>query len=472
VPAVGVTYINAEVEPTQAINPTNSANIVAAWQQDRWSTGGSRGIVAGASGDGGKTWAQHVLGFSRCGGGSDANGGDYERASDPWLSVAPDGTMHLIAIAFSGGVMQPGSVSAVVASRSTDGGATWSTAHTLIRDAENSFNDKCTITADPVTPHYIYAVWDRLVNEVTGPTMLARSVDDGQTWDTPRAIYDPGANSQTISNAIVVLPNGMLVNLFLELHSDANGNIMAAYLQVIRSADNGQTWSTPSRIAELLAVGTKDPDTGARVRDATLVPQMTTSPGGVLNVVWQDARFSSGARDGIALAHSTDGGMSWSAPVQVNGAPAVAAFVPSIHVRSDGEVGVTYYDFRDNTGSATTLLTDYWLARSGDGVTWHESQVAAPFDLDLAPADASGRFLGDYQALSSIGNVFVPLFARTNGNTTDMFVAPQVSATTTLAVKAYRVVVPSATVVVTPEWRVRVNENLAAALREGPPGKD
>jgi len=164
--------------------------------------------------------------------------------------------------------------------------------------------------------------------------------------------------------------------------------------------------------------------------------------------------------------------------VQVNSAHAVAAFVPSVHVRSDGQVGVAYYDFRDNTSNAATLPTDYWLARSSDSATWHENQVAGPFDVNFAPlstADAGGHFLGDYQALSSVGNVFVPLFAQTNGNAgnpTDVFVAPQVSAATALAVKAYRVAVPAAPIQITPEWSARVQENLTMALRDGPPGQD
>jgi len=110
VPASGTLYANAEVEPALAINPANTSNIAAAWQQDRWSSGGARGIVAAASMDGGHSWTQRAMAFSRCG------GGDYERASDPWLSAAPDGTLHQIAIAFSGGLLQAGSISAVVAS--------------------------------------------------------------------------------------------------------------------------------------------------------------------------------------------------------------------------------------------------------------------------------------------------------------------------------------------------------------------
>ena len=74
--------------------------------------------------------------------------------------------------------------------------------------------------------------------------------------------------------------------------------------------------------------------------------------------------------------------------------------------------------------AAPTLLTDYWLTTSADGVNWGESHVAGPFDFATAPY-AEGLFLGDYQALTSIGNTFVPFYVTTNANSptnlTDVF---------------------------------------------------
>src|ERR1044072_4422646 len=48
-------YLNSEVETHIAVNPTDSTNIVAFWQQDRWNDGGSHGNVAAYSTDGGAT---------------------------------------------------------------------------------------------------------------------------------------------------------------------------------------------------------------------------------------------------------------------------------------------------------------------------------------------------------------------------------------------------------------------------------
>jgi len=71
--------------------------------------------------------------------------------------------------------------------------------------------------------------------------------------------------------------------------------------------------------------------------------------------VWQDSRFSGGAREGIAFTRSIDGGTTWSAPVQVNGVPAVQALLPAVAVRPDGTIGVLYYDMRNDTTDPATL---------------------------------------------------------------------------------------------------------------------
>ena len=55
--AGSVLYQNAEVETHVAVNPTNANNVVAFWQQDRWSDGGAHGNLAGYSLNGGQTWA-------------------------------------------------------------------------------------------------------------------------------------------------------------------------------------------------------------------------------------------------------------------------------------------------------------------------------------------------------------------------------------------------------------------------------
>jgi hypothetical protein len=472
--ASDVVYLNAEVEPFVSVNPRNPSNWVATWQQDRWSGGSANGLITATTLDGGVTWTRMAIPFSHCAGGNAGNGGDYQRATDPWVTFAPDGAAFQMALASSGGSFTAGSANAMLVSRSTDGGRTWGPVSTLIRDESLFFNDKNSITADPTDPRYVYAVWDRLAAAGGGPAMLARSTDGGATWEGARPIYDPGVRSQTIGNIIAVLPNGTVINVFTRIDSPA-GAPASATLNVLVSADKGGSWSGPFRVADALAVGARDPDTGAPIRDGANLPQVAVAPNGHLWVAWQDARFSGGARDGVALARSTDGGQTWSAPVQVNSAPSAQAFTPSVHVTANGTIGVTYYDLRSNTGDATTLPTELILARSLDGTRWTEHRVSATFDLATAPV-ARGYFLGDYQGLASADNVFIPVYVRTNSgdtaNRTDVFAvatrslaAPASSASNARVARALPTAFePDA------EFRQRVHENIVRTMERRVPG--
>jgi BNR repeat-like domain len=406
----GQNYPNAEVEPFASANPKNGLNMVGTWQQDRWSDGGSHGIGTGYSFNGGRTWSRVFLPFSRCAGGNAANGGDFDRASDPWVSFSRNGVVHQMALALGNTDPRKPS-SAMLASRSLDGGRTWSATATLQADSSERFNDKNTITADPTDARYVYAVWDRLstvAGEGAGPTLLARSSDTGATWEPTRIVFDPGPSAQTIGNRIEVLPSGRLVNQFALIDYSAGTTTVA----VIVSDDKGSTWSAPIKVADLLSVGTVDPTTGAPVRSGAGLPQLSVGADGTVYSVWPDSRFSGGAIDGIALSQSTNGGKTWSEPVQVNREPSVAAFTPAVHVRRDGTVGVTYFDLRSDTSDRKTLPTDTWLAVSSDGSKWREARVAPAFDMLRAPV-AGGLFVGDYQGLVSVGKTFVPFFVKT-----------------------------------------------------------
>ena len=466
-------YLNSEVEPYVAVNPRDANNWVATWQQDRWSGGSSNGLLTATTTDGGITWTRAAIPFSRCAGGHAGNGGDYERSTDPWVSFAPDGTVFQMALSVTGAAFNAGALSAMLVSRSTDGGRTWGPVSTLIRDGAQFFNDKNSIAADATDPRYVYAVWDRLAATGGGPTLFARSTDGGATWEAARPIYDPGPRSQTIGNVIAVLPDGAVVNLFTRLDTGQN-NLTIATLHVLLSADNGGSWTGPFKVADALAIGARDPANGTLIRDGATLAQIAVAPNGHLWVAWQDARFTNGVVDGIALSRSTDGGQTWSAPAQVNSAPSVPAFTPSVHVLANGTIGVTYYDLRSDTGDTTTLPTELILARSADGASWTEHRISPTFDLAGAPF-ARGLFLGDYQGLAGANDVFVPVYVRANGdatNRTDVLAVatrslPAIVAADTRA-RALRAA-PSA-VEPSAEFRQRVHENIVRLMERRVPG--
>jgi hypothetical protein len=439
----GQVFLNSEVEPWIDVNPTNGDNIVGIWQQDRWSNGGARGLVAGVSFNGGSGWTESIIpGISLC------SGGDYDRSTDPWVTFGPDGVVYQLALSFND-IAPPFAPRdfdhALLASKSEDGGLTWSDPVVVIRDLDaNVFNDKQSITADPNDARFVYAVWDRLVFPATdrasvisglvtsafrGPIWFARSTDGGETWEPARQLYDPGQNDQTIANQIVVQPEGTLVNLFAEFRTENRNRAKGWLVKVIRSNDKGVSWSRPITVSRLGTIAITDPESGDDVRTGDIIPDVAVNrANGRLYAVWQDARFNSNQADAIAFSQSTNGGLTWSAPVKVNKTPTSIpianqqAFTPSVHVADDGTIAVTYYDFRNNT-SAQPLLTDYFIvhchpttAACGNAANWgNEIRLTnTSFDMRQAPF-ANGFFTGDYEGLASDENDFTPFFSQPHG---------------------------------------------------------
>src|SRR5439155_1365984 len=227
-----------------------------------------------------------------CAGGTDANGGNYQRASDPWITFAPNGDAYFISLSltFLGPTSSTGT--AVLVSKSIDGGDHWSEPVTLVRDIGDA----------DVAP------------------------------------------------------------FFFNVAQGSGKNFPGFDIHVQRSTDLGETWSEPIQVAPERAVRVFDPDTDRSVRAGGGLPDIAVdrnqaSPGyGNVYAVWGDS-FGSGKtkqkpHSTIVFTESTDGGLTWSPLSRIDRSPGdVQAFTPSVHVASDGTVGVTYYDFRNNTAA-------------------------------------------------------------------------------------------------------------------------
>jgi hypothetical protein len=411
--APGFNYPSTEVEPYVALNPTNPNNLVGVFQQDRWDNGGAHGLAAAVSFTGGRFWRTVALPFSSC-----AGGVPYQRASDPWVSFGPDGTVYAISISFDQTTARSGVATAV----SHDGGRRWVDVRTLINDDDpNVLNDKESVTADPLHAGVAYAIWDRIdASHNNQPTYFSKTTDGGKTWTTPTPITDTADNVGSIGETIVVDPRtDTLYDVYdaLTLGSPPTGVESVKW-----STDQGATWSAPVAIGTDEDVGAVDPTTGAVLRTGSGLPDVAIDRRtGQLYVVWEDSRFSNGAYDEVALSTSTDNGHTWSAPVRVNmpsGAPAVT---PMVAVNDSGVVGVSYFDFRTlGTADPATLPTSYWLATSTDHGASFPTEAPilnTPFDLLSAPF-ADGYFVGDYQGLTTAGTAFLSFFAQATGTET------------------------------------------------------
>ncbi len=435
-------YVNAESEPFLAVNPRNPKNLIAVYHEDRFWNDGANGVLASTSFDGGLTWQIPELknqpAFSRCAGGTEANGGDFEKSSDPVVAFGPDGTAYFAAVAWNASNPE----AAQFISTSHDGGRTWERPVAVHRakDPDVRNTSRPTVAPDPTRQHTAYVVWDRQrvapADDARGGTAFSRSMDSGKTWSEARVIYEAPLGMHTSANRIQVMPNGDLVNLFSIVPMKAASKQLTQLTQtthlvvVIRSADGGVTWSQPVTVATAEAVNVVDPRTGAVVRTGEDFNDFVVDrrPGtNTAYAAWEDARFTQGRTSQIAFVKSTDGGRTWSEPVAALSDPATQQFIPSLAVNDHGGVAAAWYDFPIAKSSTPELLTRYWIAFSSDqGRSWTAKQpvTSHPFDLRAAPYN-TGFFFGEYQGLVGAGASFVSAMTLANGhsleNRTDIY---------------------------------------------------
>jgi hypothetical protein len=449
-----VNFSDTEVEPFIDVDrSSNQANQIAVFQQDRWTTGGAHSTIAVVSHNTGMSFSLPTggqPGFDRCSGGL-----DFERASDPWISFAPNGDAYFAALVFD--VTGPGfgGASAVAVSKSpaSSHGDSWQTPAVLGFDASptgTALNDKDSVTADPNTSNNVYAVWDRLVSPsehaatralirsrtFSGRTWFARTTTAGASWEMARPIFNPGQGNQTLGNQIVVapahpslssVPGGVLIDGFDLITNKSIGSAKNASqsfsVAVIRSSDQGATWSGATVVSPFVVAPAVVASTGVPVRGGEDIPEFAVDrASGTAYAVWMDGRYT--GKPQIALSLSKNGGASWSAPVRVNdtGSYGLQTFLPQVHVADDGTVGVSYYQLDGDTGSTTIHVVHCHAAADCSTVTgWNangQATVGGPFNIATAP-NAEGYFVGDYQGLTDFGSHgFRPFFIMATPSTT------------------------------------------------------
>jgi hypothetical protein len=426
-PDAPANFENTSVEPNVAVNPTNGANVIGVFQEDRWFDGGAHGLEAGISQDGGAHYGNNWAAFSACSG----NPNEPPRATDPWVSFDAGGRAYQIGLSVENGQLTgPSSVSV---STSTNRGMDWTTPLDIrvVDDPTGvDFLDKEQITADPYRAGHAVAIWiegnlpgenisiNKLAHAFSyrGTPMVSTTFDGGSTWSAPRAMT--GMNGYFQGNQAVVEPDGTIVDVFAALFKGSgvqpNGN--GVYMGMMRSTNGGKTWSAPTKIAPLRTVGTSADGHPLRVGD--YIPDIAVDPSdGNLYVTWADGM--GGAPNKIAFVRSTDGGRHWSAPVAVSTHDSVPSFNHAVTVANDGTVAAVWMDTvgNDDATTADGIPTDVYVRSSSDGGrTWGDAQVIDSFDFSKAPDTERGYFLGDYEGLAPIGAHDLLAFIGVAGN--------------------------------------------------------
>lgn len=318
-------------------------------------------------------------------------------------------------------------VNGIIYNFSNDNGLTWSAPQIIY---QNNFDlalltpgvgfEGLALEIDPVNEDLIHVVFTDLVQPSTfyGNLFYFESRNGGISWTTPKQIYsmvnDPLWQKEHFDPAFTSDPNyfiygGQTFNSHsIFLHVDENiilTPVIRAYpikgsttytqntagvfdtiydRAVIRSFDNGKTWSQIAGATEPYYFPfAHDPVTGVipsififggSENEAIVYSPIT----GRLYMAYMAGNPSSSTdplvilgNPYILLSASSDNGATWTKPIQINLTPKdipienQQAFQPNLILTQDGSLVVGYYDFRNYNGGSdpnASLNTDAWLA--------------------------------------------------------------------------------------------------------------
>jgi hypothetical protein len=396
-------------ETSLAVNPRHPRQILVSWIQDGRATD-----TVMASRDGGRSFSRILVpGLSAC------TGGAFKVASDPGVDFSADGRMAY----FSAIVVNLTSPSAehvstastgMVASRSFDGGFSWSEPYVIQPDT-GQFWDLPRLTAHPRRPKRAYYVYDlrRPPDFLHGYSLISTTSNRGRTWSDPRVLYDPqSSDSWPGISKILVNRDGSLLDVMAIVASPPNQATEVRdnpTLQVaIRSVDGGRTWSEPVTIGTSFGRQFYDPVTLTPLNTFDTFPSQTVAPNGDVYVSWAQPGDTT-ASSRIEVARSTNGGRRWSTrKLAVKGQGAL----PTIEVAGDGTVGVLYYKIAPESSDGYWGARP-WVATSRDhGRHWRRDPVAGRFNLLTAGSNARPCcFLGDYLGIGRLPHGIVAAFS-------------------------------------------------------------
>jgi hypothetical protein len=404
-----------QVETAIAIDPRSQSVLVAGAQDLRLkSLGEHRWNGYYRSTDSGQSWTNSLIpGYP---GDTSLQGlaSPLHRSnatSDPVLAFDRLGDVYYAGLVFNisaSGPLGNGPIGNLVlfVAKYTNDGATYSGV-TLITGP--LFADKPWIAVDNTGGTYdgnVYVAFDASLTALSPfATLFTRSSDGGKSFSPP--FYAPSDQTGGLPG-VVVDPAG---NVYVS--SDAFDPITGVnlnYTQVSKITNGGTTLVQNVRAVNPAHWVISGSSIGASFRAFT-IPQIAADAHGVY-LVFDDTRLGN---SNVYVTRSTDGGSSWSIPVEVNDVLTGQHFFPTI-VASGGIIDVAWYDSRFNTASPMTSL-DVFFADSLDGGVSFSASVRVTnvsFNPGLVKrTDAPNwnePFMGDYLGIAASSSNAYPIW--------------------------------------------------------------
>jgi hypothetical protein len=255
---------------------------------------------------------------------------------------------------------------------------------------------------------------------------LVSSQDGGRTWTEPvdvsptvRQAYGEreapetpgifGTNRTVQGSQPAVAPDGMVHVAWID-STDDEAMKGVAEIQVARSTDGGQTFSTPLAASVFNEIDFRPRNAFFRYW-ASAFPQLAVGPEGELHIAYVGRPPDRPGDDGdVYLVSSLDEGETWTRPRRLNDDDGNSLqFFPSLDVDPNGSVHVMWGDMRDDPVGARYHI--YYTRSDDQGETWGFEQE----DIGLRTGDTRvsdfgsnanrgftfGLFLGDYFSLKA-----------------------------------------------------------------------
>jgi hypothetical protein len=343
------------------------------------------------SGDGGATWPnQHCLAPPLPG---------KLGFGDPIVAYDDTG------VAYIGGINATGSLTGgvIAIQKSTNNGATWSA--TMPGPAafySNGFPDKPWMEADnnPASPfagclYVSITQFDTSFSRIR--ITVDHSCDGGATWSGPKPVSAEQVFPDVVQfSDIAVADDGTVYVTWMDCRAtgpagDCGSTV--ATIQYSKSTDGGNTWTAPATITTatlapdscFCAFYGNVPSTSERTSE---IPVVDVNSGDDLYVGYY---HYTGSFMQMKVIKSTNGGTTWGAPVNVNGASTRDQFLYWLSVDdTTGRVLVTYLHRNGGT------YRDFFAISLDAAATWKGNKALATANSAFANDGFGGTFMGDY----------------------------------------------------------------------------
>jgi len=425
-------YTNSTSQHATEVEPDTysfGSTIVSAIQVGRFNNGGSSNIGFATSTNNGSTWTNGFLPGTTT---FATPAGTYDRVSDP--SVAYDAAHNVWLISYLGLVGSNPNIApsapAVLVSRSTDGGLTWSASIVKVNSSGGTTSqDKnwsvCDDTATSPFYGHCYTEWDD--NGNGNLVQMSTSTDGGLTWSTRQSTAN---NATVIGGQPLVQPNGTVIVPI----ENANETSLLAFT----STNGGASWNSTITVTSV----NHHTDAGG-IRSGSL-PTAEIDGAGTVYVVWSDCRFERRCRANDLVMTTSTNGTSWTAVARIP-ADAVGSgvdhFIPGLAVDKttsggSAHLGLAYYYYPVSSCNSSTCQLDVgFVSSTNGGSTWSSvTALAGPMTLSWLPGTTQGNMVGDYISCSYANGTAHPVFVVANAPSGSVFDEAMYSPTTGLAI--------------------------------------